>query len=239
MSAQVEPVPVVSLEKVSKIFNGSGIGTTAVWEASLDAYPGELLLLLGPSGSGKTTLLTLAAGLCRPTTGRVRLFGRDIGRYSAVELQRLRAGRIGFIFQNFLLLDSLTAEENVAMVLRFNGCRGGDRRRRALALLQEAGVGALARRFPRTMSQGERQRVAVARAMANTPELVLADEPTGSLETSQGLDIIGLLRRQAGERKACVLVASHDLRLIEAADRVFRLEDGRIRTLSPSSGRRD
>ena len=229
MSEHANPEPVVSLEDVTKVFGTNEHRTTAVKDVSLQAYAGELILLLGPSGSGKTTLLTLIAGLSRPTAGRVRIFGRDIDSYPAAELQALRATRIGFIFQTFLLLDSLTAQENVAMVLRFNGHREKDRLQRARALLDRFHVGHLSDNFPRTMSQGEKQRVAIARALANRAELVIADEPTGSLETRQGFDIIRLLHSQAKDNKTCVIVASHDLRLAEFADRIFKLEDGRMR----------
>ena len=135
MSGFDAPGPVVGLDKVTKIFDGSGHPTTAVREVSLEARRGEMVLLLGPSGSGKTTLLTLVAGLTRPTSGRVSLFGKSVEAYSAAELQALRAARIGFVFQTFLLIDSLTAAENVEIVLRFNGKRraGPGRRKRGLS----------------------------------------------------------------------------------------------------------
>lgn len=220
--------PIVCLHKVSKTFNGGPHPTTAVREVSLQAVPGELLLLLGPSGSGKTTLLTLMAGLSKPTAGRLSLYGRDIEKYAAGELQRLRAERIGFIFQTFLLLDSLTVQENVEVVLRFNGRRRAERSVKVRSLLRSLHIEHLAGHFPGTLSQGEKQRVAVARAVVNDAELVIADEPTGSLETRQGADIIRLLHSQAKEENKCVIVASHDLRLSEFADRILRVVDGTI-----------
>jgi putative ABC transport system ATP-binding protein len=231
MSEALLRKPVVCLENVSKIFGSNERATAAVRGVNLQAYPGELILLLGPSGSGKTTLLTLMAGLSQPTAGRTRLFGKFIDDYSPRDLQTLRARRVGFVFQTFLLLDSLTAKENVAMVLRFNGHTEQEGRRRAMALLERFEVGHLADKFPRTMSQGEKQRVAIARALANDAELIIADEPTGSLETRQGLEIIRLLHGQAKDGKTCVIVASHDLRLAEFSDRIFRLEDGRLRVM--------
>jgi putative ABC transport system ATP-binding protein len=236
MNGLPDRTPILSLEEVTKVFGERERVTTALRRVTFEARRGELILLLGPSGSGKTTLLVLAAGLSRPTSGRVRLFGREVGEYGPRELQRLRAEKIGFIFQTFLLLDSLTARENVAMVLRFNGDGERERRRRSLALLGEFGVAHLAGQFPRTMSQGEKQRVAIARAMANRAELVIADEPTGSLESRQGFDVIRLLHGQTRERNACVLAASHDLRLAEFADRTFRLEDGEMRPWTPVRG---
>lgn len=220
------PGPVVRLEKVTKIFDGSGHPTAAVRDVSLEAGRGEMVLLLGPSGSGKTTLLTLIAGLTKPTSGRISLFGKNVEEYTAAGLQALRADRIGFVFQTFLLIDSLTAAENVEIVLRFNGKRRAERAEKTRTLLREMGIGHLARRFPRAMSQGEKQRVAIARAVANDADLLIADEPTGSLETRQAVDIIALLHAQAKERNAAVIVASHDLRLREFADRTLRLQDG-------------
>jgi putative ABC transport system ATP-binding protein len=221
--------PVACCEGLGKVFGANEHQTAAVRDVNLQARAGELILLLGPSGSGKTTLLTLLAGLSRPTSGRVLLFGKDVESYSSRELQQVRARRIGFIFQTFLLIDSLTALENVEIVLRFNGKGRGERRKRARELLREFGIGYLERKFPQTMSQGEKQRVAIARAIGNDASLILADEPTGSLETKQGLAVIELLRRLAKEQGKCVVVASHDLRLREFADRVFRLEDGCLR----------
>jgi putative ABC transport system ATP-binding protein len=220
--------PVVRLERVTKVFNGSGHPTTAVRDVSLEARRGETVLLMGPSGSGKTTLLTLIAGLARPTSGRVSLFGRGIEEFSARELQALRAGRIGFIFQTFLLIDSLTAAENVEIVLRFGRTRRAERAAKTRALLRELGVEHLAGRFPGGLSQGEKQRVAIARALANDAELVIADEPTGSLETRQAVGIIELLHDQAKRRNTAVIVASHDLRLRDYADRTLHLQDGMI-----------
>jgi putative ABC transport system ATP-binding protein len=228
MNGFATPGPVTRLEKVTKIFNDSGQPTTAVREVSLEARRGEMVLLLGPSGSGKTTLLTLIAGLTRPTSGSISLFGKNVEEYSATELQSLRAERIGFVFQTFLLIDSLTATENIEIVLRFNRKRRAERAAKTRALLGELGIEHLARRFPRAMSQGEKQRVAIARAIANDAELLIADEPTGSLETRQAVDIIALLHDQAKRRNATVIVASHDLRLKEFADRTLRLQDGML-----------
>jgi putative ABC transport system ATP-binding protein len=221
--------PVVRLDKVAKVFNGSGHPTTAVRDVSLEVRRGEMVLLLGPSGSGKTTLLTLIAGLAKPTSGSAALFGRDVSEYSAAELQSLRAAKIGFVFQTFLLIEALTARENVEIVLRFYGKRKAERLRKTRVLLGELGIGHLAGRFPRDMSQGEKQRVAIARAVANDADLLLADEPTGNLETRQAVGIIKLLHRQAKTRNAAVIVASHDLRLGDYADRTLVLQDGEVR----------
>lgn len=220
--------PLVRLVAVTKTFGPNEHKTTAVHDVSLQAFPGELVMLLGPSGSGKTTLLTLIAGLLRPTSGLVSLFGREIACYSSQELQRLRALRIGFVFQTFLLLDALDVLENIALVCRFAGRSRADSRRRATDLLRRLHIEYLTEKLPGTLSQGEKQRVAVARAIANDADLILADEPTASLETKQGFEIIQLLHRYATEENKCVIVASHDLRIVEFADRVLRLEDGML-----------
>lgn len=218
----------VEMADVSKIFGTNEHKTTAVRNVSLQASCGELVLLLGPSGSGKTTLLTLAAGLVRPTSGTVSLFGKNVESYVPGELQLLRALRIGFVFQNFHLIDSLKVIENVALVLRFAGKTRAEAKGIARALLEKFHVGHLASKFPSTLSQGEKQRVAVARAIANGAKLIIADEPTASLETGQGFDIIRLLHEYAKKQNRCVIIASHDLRIVEFADRVLRMQDGML-----------
>ena len=212
----------VRLEGVSKVF-----GPRAVVDGvSLTLHRGELYLLIGPSGSGKTTLLTLIAGLQRPTFGRIELVGLDLSGCSSVRLQRLRARSIGFVFQDFQLVDSLTVLDNIALVARFAGARRRDARRRAQELLNEFGLSHVCSRHPERLSQGEKQRVAVMRALVNDPELIIADEPTASLESEQGMQVIRLMRTLSKTRRTAIIVASHDLRLLDFADRVGRLEDG-------------
>lgn len=223
--------PLCEMTGISKSYGAGGI---AVRDISLAVAPGELVLLVGPSGSGKTTLLTLMAGLLRPDAGTVRLFGADVTRSTPSAMQRLRSRRIGFVFQTFHLLDALTAVENVALALRFGGVRESDAIRRARTLLAERGIGHLAGKKPSAMSQGEKQRVAITRAVANQPDLILADEPTASLESAQGAAIIALLREYAAGTRS-VVVATHDLRMCDHATRVLRIEDGRIVTGSPAN----
>ena len=220
--------PVVQLNNVTKSFGANEHRTVAVANVSFKAFPGKLVLFLGPSGSGKTTFLTLIAGLIQPTSGSVSLFGKNVESYSSKELQQLRARRVGFVFQTFHLLDSLTAEENVSLVLRFAGEPKVQARQKAKALLQQFRIEHLSRKFPTALSQGEKQRVAIARAVANGAELIIADEPTASLETKQGFEIIRLLHEYAKNHNSCVIVASHDLRIAEFADRVVILKDGVI-----------
>lgn len=218
---------IVSLKNVSKTYKINEHVSIGVKDICFNANPGELILLLGPSGSGKTTLLTLIAGLLKPSDGSISLFQKPIESYSMVELQSLRAERIGFIFQTFLLIDALTSSQNIELVVKFNQKSKKEARRISETLLQELNIEYLADKLPATMSQGEKQRVAVARAVANNAELILADEPTASLDTENGLTIIELLSSFVRDNK-CVIVASHDLRLKRFADRIVYLDNGRI-----------
>jgi putative ABC transport system ATP-binding protein len=220
--------PIAQLIGVSKIYHGQGRETSALKDISFQAYPGEVILFLGPSGSGKSTFLTILAGLQRPTSGEAWLFGRKIQEYSPAGLQKVRAARIGFIFQTFHLLDSLNALENILLVMKFNHTNKKEANLRAVQLLERFGIAYLAKDYPRTMSQGEKQRVAVARALANNATLIIADEPTGSLATEQGMNIVNLLRESAKTENRCVIIASHDQRLADFADRVLFLKDGVI-----------
>jgi putative ABC transport system ATP-binding protein len=213
---------------VSKTFNRSGTKTDALHNVSFQANAGELTLLLGPSGSGKTTFLTLLAGLQKPTEGTITIFGKNVKDYSSRELQILRSRHIGFIFQTFYLLDSLTSLENVMLVMKFAGISKNESRVRAEEFLDRFGVKHLGKAYPKTLSQGEKQRVAVARALANGAELILADEPTGSLATQQGMTIVHFLKEAAKTENRCVIIASHDERIKTFADRVLHLSDGEI-----------
>lgn len=218
---------IVSLRGVNKTYRINEHVSVGVKDINFDARPGELVLLLGPSGSGKTTLLTLIAGLLKPSEGSISLFQKPIESYSVADLQSLRADRIGFIFQTFLLIDALTSSQNIELVVKFNQKSKKEARRIAETLLKELKIEYLADKLPATMSQGEKQRVAVARAVANNAELILADEPTASLDTENGSIIIELLSSFAKDNK-CVIVASHDLRLKKFADRIVYLDNGRI-----------
>jgi putative ABC transport system ATP-binding protein len=229
-----QPDKIVQLENVTKAFGSNGHRTVALRNASFHVSREELLVLLGPSGSGKTTLLTLIPGLLEPTSGTISLFGRSIGNYTSKELQQLRAKRIGFVFQTFLLIDSLTAQENVILILHFAGKARTEAQRLAQELLEQFQIGHLAGKFPPTLSQGEKQRVAIARAFANRPDLIIADEPTGSLESKQGFEVIQLLEQYAKNLNKCVVIATHDLRIAELADRVIRMEDGVLSVQSDS-----
>ena len=233
--AEVTPSAVVELAGVTREYGAGDRKTVSLRDVSLRARRGEMLVILGPSGSGKTTLLTLMAGLLEPSAGTVTLFGRPVETYSPAELQALRAGRIGFVFQAFNLIDALTVAENIALVPYLAGVGRAASRRRARELLGTFRIDHLARKFPPTLSQGEKQRVAVARAISSDAELIIADEPTASLETEQGMQIIRLLRHCASELGKCVVVATHDLRIPADADRTLRLQDGALVSMNERS----
>ena len=189
---------------------------------------GELALLLGPSGSGKTSLLTIIAGLVEPSEGQVWVFGRRLSDLRDRELQAMRACRIGFIFQNFLLIDSFSGWQNAEISLRFAGFGRAEAERTARKTFADLGISDLGPRKASDMSHGERQSVAVARALAASPELVLADEPTASLESGQGAKVIETIHAYVRESGATAIVASHDGRLAALSDRTLELRDGRL-----------
>lgn len=189
---------------------------------------GELLGIVGPSGSGKSTLLHLLGTLDRPTEGSVRIAGHDVATMSDKDLSALRAWRIGFVFQSFFLLGGESAIDNVADGLLYRGARPKDRRRAAVAALERVGLGDRLQHRPGMMSGGERQRVAIARALVGRPELVLADEPTGNLDSATGASILALLRELHAEDGTTICVITHDLDIAASLPRRIDLRDGRI-----------
>jgi putative ABC transport system ATP-binding protein len=222
---------IVRLLKVSKSYNGTATETTVLKNISLNARKGEMILFLGPSGSGKTTLLTIIAGLQPATKGDVFLFGKQINEYSQYDLQVIRAKRIGFIFQNFNLISSLNVIQNVMMVLKFGGTDLKSGKRIALEYLMKLGIENLALSLPARISHGEKQRVAIARALVNGANLIIADEPTGSLSSKQGMEIVELLRKSCKDEGRCVIIASHDERITKMADKVLHLSDGELKSI--------
>jgi putative ABC transport system ATP-binding protein len=199
-----------------------------VVEADLSVVPGELVLIMGPSGSGKTTLLCMAGALLRPDSGSIHLLGTEITRSHSRELPAIRRDRVGFIFQRFNLLEALTAIENVEVPLLL--ARRPRRQARAIAerLLIDLGLRDRLKALPRTLSGGEQQRVAIARALANDPPLVLADEPTANVDAAHGLEVVALLQRIARRDRRAAVIVSHDERIRQVADRVLKMEDGRL-----------
>ena len=217
----------VELTEVTKTYDGAG-GQTALDEVSLDIEGGEFTAIMGPSGSGKSTLLNLVAGVDRPSGGRVRVAGEDLGRLSEARLARFRRARLGFVFQFFNLLGNLTVLENVLLPAQLLGTRPTPARARAMELLVQLDIAELADHYPARLSGGQQQRVAIARALINQPVLLLADEPTGALDTHGGEQVMGLLEGLNREGQT-VLLVTHDAKLATRhAGRVVTLIDGRV-----------
>ncbi len=227
--AYPEPEYVVDLCNVTKIYGSGHISVTAIDDVSLHVEKGEIVVLMGPSGSGKTTLIQVIGALLSPTDGEIHINGRSLTGLSSGELARLRLEEMGFVFQNPNLLSALTASKNVEIVLNMAGTHGSEAEKFASELLELLGLGERLNHKPSQLSGGEQQRVAIARAIANNPQLILADEPTANLDSKTGHKIIELLRKIAKDLGKTVIIATHDLRLRDLADRVLWLEDGELR----------
>ncbi|MFL5721700.1 MAG: ABC transporter ATP-binding protein [Chloroflexota bacterium] len=224
------PPPMILTSGLSRDFqNGSDV-VHAVADVDLRVDRGELVAIRGRSGSGKTTLLSLIGGLDRPTSGDLAIDGASLVGMSQAELVEMRRRRVGFIFQAFGLLSILSAAENVEVPLRLVSAAPRDREDRVATLLEVVGLADRARHRPHELSGGEQQRVAIARALANRPDLLLADEPTGQLDSATGRSIMTLLRTVVRRENVTALIATHDPMLIDLADRVVELRDGRIVT---------
>lgn len=219
----------------SKYYDSAGGQVRAVDDVSLTINSRELVALFGPSGSGKSTLLNLAAGLLRCTAGVVRFDGQDLAALSKAEVLEYRRTKVSLVFQNFNLMPGLTAEENVALPLLLRHVPHREAHQRAAAALEDVGLGARTRHFPDAMSGGEQQRTAIARAVAGNPKLILADEPTGNLDSETGDAVLGLLSKVPQEREAAVVIVTHDARVAGYADRVLAMRDGRLTDYDPST----
>ncbi|MDX2239139.1 MAG: ABC transporter ATP-binding protein [Leptolyngbyaceae cyanobacterium bins.302] len=216
----------VVAQGVEMTFRSGAVASPVLQGVDLEIPYGEIQLLMGPSGSGKTTLLSILAGILTPTQGKVYLLGQDVTAMSKDMLSKFRLDNIGFIFQGFNLFPALTAQENVEVALRMKGIRGKTAKQDARDLLNQVGLSDRLSYLPKDLSGGQKQRVAIARALAGNPRLIMADEPTASLDSHSGHTVIELLRDLAKESNRTVLIVTHDPRLIDVADRVTHLEDG-------------
>ncbi|MEU7844220.1 ABC transporter ATP-binding protein [Micromonospora sp. NPDC049114] len=219
---------VVRVSGVSRTFGRGEHAVQAVRDVSFSANRGELVAIRGRSGAGKTTLLNIIGGLDRPDSGQVMVAGHDVTSAGEAELLRLRRGTVGFVFQTFGLVPILSAAENVGVPLRLAQVPAAEREQRVAVLLELVGLGGHAAQRPYELSGGQQQRVAVARALANEPDLLIADEPTGQLDSETGRSIMDLLRAVVHARGMTALVATHDPALIDLADRVLVMRDGRL-----------
>lgn len=222
----------IAVRGLTKTFGEGDLAVAAVRNVDLDIEAGEVVLIMGPSGSGKTTLLLMLGAMLRPTAGTVVVDGTDLAAAPERRLPKLRATHLGFIFQDFNLFGALDAQEQVELACNLAGVTGQHAVARARELLQRVGLAHRLTFRPDQLSGGEKQRVSIARALANDPQVLLADEPTANLDSSHGHDIGRLLRRLATEDGRSVVIVSHDERLKDIADRVLWLEDGTFRELA-------
>jgi putative ABC transport system ATP-binding protein len=221
-----DPGPMVAASEVTRTFGSGSTATRALRGVSFTLPRGQLVALRGRSGSGKTTLLNIVGGLDRPTSGSVHVAGREVSAMSEREQMLLRRGTVAFIFQSFGLIPMLSAAENVGIPLRINGVGAREREERVRLMLGIVGLADHALQRPGELSGGQQQRVAIARALAGRPELLIADEPTGQLDSETGRQIMRLLRTVVRSEGITALVATHDSALIDVADDVLLLEDG-------------
>jgi len=220
--------PILSARGLSRDYGSPGAEVHAVVDVDLDVEPGELVLLRGPSGSGKTTLLNLLGGLDRPTSGQVQIAELELSTADDDALARLRSTRLGFVFQSFALLPMLTAAENIEVPLRVVKAEPEVREERVRELLELVGLAGHANQRPDELSGGQQQRVGIARALANRPDLLIADEPTGQLDSRTAVAMMQLIAELVHQQGAAAIVSTHDPQLAAFADRGLELHDGRL-----------
>ena len=218
---------IIELKNVWKIYKLGDTEVCATKNVNVAIKKGEHVAILGPSGSGKSTMMNLVGALDVPTKGSIFLDGKDIGKMSESQLAQLRGKTIGFVFQQFNLIPSLTATQNVELPMMFYGVAASERLKRAHALLQQVGLGHRIHHLPTKLSGGEQQRVAIARALANEPDVILADEPTGNLDSTTGKSIMLMLGELHAKGKTIIMV-THDVDLVHHAQRVIELKDGQV-----------
>jgi putative ABC transport system ATP-binding protein len=220
--------PVIAIEDITKVYQMGEVEVHALRGVSLQVHEGGLLSIMGPSGSGKSTMMNMIGCLDRPTSGRYFLDGVDVGNLNDDRLARIRNRQIGFVFQTFNLLPRTTALQNVELPLIYAGARGSERRRRSQAALEAVGLGDRLNHRPNELSGGERQRVAIARALVANPTIILADEPTGNLDSKSGAEVMAIFQQLNRERGITVVFVTHDPDIAAHTQRIVRLYDGQI-----------
>jgi putative ABC transport system ATP-binding protein len=220
--------PAIAVRQLTKTYAEGHAGTLALRGVDLDAHPGELLMLMGPSGSGKTTLLSIMGCILTATSGSVRVAGTEVTSLREKELPAIRLQHIGFVFQGFNLFPTLTASENVELMLDLKGVAPAAAKKRARELLDQVGLGTKYDSFPADLSGGQKQRVAIARALGGDPKIVLADEPTAALDSHTGRNVMQMLSELAHKRGRAVVIVTHDSRVLDFADRIVKIEDGAV-----------
>ena len=229
-------MPALELDKARKVYGTGEAQVVALDDVSLTVGDDEMMLLVGPSGSGKTTLLTVAGALLRPTSGSVRVGGTEITDLNDKELANFRRDRVGFVFQSVNLVPFLTAKENLLVVRQFGGSRiDNDAKDRADQLLDELGLEGRGGSLPSQLSGGQQQRVAIGRALMNDPALILVDEPTSSLDSELGKQVMDLLEREIKGRGVAAIIVTHDERVLGYGDRTVRIVDGALETAEAGS----
>ena len=222
-------MPALELDEVRKVYGVGGQQVVALNDVNLTVQDDEMLILVGPSGSGKTTLLTVAGALLRPTAGSVRVGRKEITDLNDKQLARFRRDQVGFVFQSVNLVSFLTAKENLLVVKQFGGSRiDAAAKKRADQLLDELGLGGRGDNLPAQLSGGEKQRVAIGRALMNDPSLVLVDEPTSALDSELGKQVMDLLQREIKGRGVSAIIVTHDDRVLHYGDRTVRIVDGAL-----------
>ena len=219
--------PTVTIQNLTHTFGKGSLRRMVLNDITLALYPGEIVLLTGPSGSGKTTLLTLMGALRSVQAGSLQILGQELNGAKKRQLVKLR-NQIGFVFQSHNLLDCLTAAENVEMALKLHAIARSERRVRSHAMLATVGLGEHSQKYPAQLSGGQKQRVAIARALVSQPQIVLADEPTASLDSHSGRDVVTLIQQLAHQQHCTVLLVTHDNRILDIAERKLHMEDGRL-----------
>ena len=230
--------PAIAVREVTKTYTEGATSAPALRGVDMDVQPGELVMLVGPSGSGKTTLLSIMGCILSPSSGSVQIAGKEVGNLGQKQLPDIRLEHIGFVFQGFNLFPTLTAGENVELMLDLKGVRGDGAKKRAGELLEQVGLGEKYDSFPADLSGGQKQRVAIARALAGDPQILLADEPTAALDSQTGRNVIQMMSDLAHDRGRGVVVVTHDTRVLEFADRTVRIEDGLIAKSSATEASR-